>query len=106
MTNSGLTEISSCEVCGNTHLEPAINLGPHPMCDDLVTMGDTRVCREYPIEILFCGVCRTAHQRFQVPKHELFPGDYHYRSRFTADVLRGMEQLAAAWSRNSVRSAA
>lgn len=59
-------------------------------------MGDSRVCREYPIEILFCARCVTAHQRFQVPKAELFPKTYHYRSRFTADVLNGMSALVDA----------
>lgn len=86
-------EISNCEVCGNDKLIPILNLGAHPMCDDLVAVGDPRQCREYPIEILYCEVCRTAHQRFQVPKEELFPASYHYRSRFTADVLNGMVQL-------------
>lgn len=90
---NGLREISACEVCGNERLVPVLNLGPHPMCDDLVRVGDARVCREYPIEILFCENCYTAHQRFQVPKRELFPSSYHYRSRFTADVLNGMAEL-------------
>jgi hypothetical protein len=66
------------------------------MCDDLVTVGDKRICREYPIEILFCATCITAHQRYQVPKEDLFPSSYHYRSRFTADVLNGMKGLAAS----------
>jgi C-methyltransferase C-terminal domain/Putative zinc binding domain/Methyltransferase domain len=86
-------EIRSCEVCGSTALEPVLDLGRHPLCDDLVTIGDTRRCIEYPIEILFCARCVTAHQRFQVPKQDLFPGSYHYRSRFTADVLNGMSAL-------------
>ena len=63
------------------------------MCDDLVPIGDTRVCHEYPIEILFCNTCLTAHQRYQVPKRDLFPRTYHYRSRFTADVINGMRNL-------------
>ena len=88
-----LKQIKSCEVCGAQNLTPVINLGEHPMCDDLVEVGSTRTCHEYPIEILFCGTCRTAHQRFQVPKGELFPTSYHYRSRFTADVLNGMVDL-------------
>lgn len=92
MTQS-VTEIQHCEVCGNRQLESVLDLGDHPMCDDLVPVDDSRVCREYPIEILFCSECVTAHQRFQVPKHELFPSTYHYRSRFTADVLNGMKQL-------------
>ncbi len=93
MNVPSLPEITRCEVCDNTHLRSVVDLGNHPMCDDLVPVGDTRICREYPIEILFCEVCRTAHQRFQIPKHELFPSSYHYRSRHTADVLNGMKAL-------------
>src|SRR6202046_1695808 len=62
---SGLHEIFRCEVCGTVALQSSLNLGLHPMCDDLVPIGDGRVCKEYPIEILFCGTCQTAHQRFQ-----------------------------------------
>lgn len=63
------------------------------MCDDLVVVGDSRVCVEYPIVILYCKTCNTAHQKFQIPKRELFPSTYHYRSRFTNDVLSGMKNL-------------
>jgi SAM-dependent methyltransferase len=88
--------IDSCEVCGNRTLEAVLDLGPHPLCDDLVPAGDDRVCNEYRIEILYCPKCATAHQRFQVPKNDLFPKTYHYRSRFTADVLNGMSALAVS----------
>jgi SAM-dependent methyltransferase len=96
MSDPGLIEISRCEVCGGAALRPVLDLGRHPMCDDLVPLGEDRVCAEYPIEILFCDTCRTAHQRFQVPKQELFPKTYHYRSRQTLDVLNGMRRLVAA----------
>ena len=92
-----ISEIKACEVCGSTSLRPALNLGLHPMCDDLVPIGNEYVCKEYPIEILFCDGCRTAHQRFQIPKRELFPSTYHYRSRHTADVLNGMKELVTAF---------
>ena len=94
--NKKMNEINSCEVCGNDNLFSVLNLGSHPMCDDLVEINDERVCKEYPIEILFCKECLTGHQRYQVPKDELFPSSYHYRSRFTADVLKGMETLVSA----------
>jgi SAM-dependent methyltransferase len=58
-----------------------------------VPFDSERKCREYPIEILFCKVCNTAHQRFQVPKKELFTKDYHYRARMTGSVLVGMSDL-------------
>lgn len=88
-----LIEINGCEVCGSKKLDSVLDLGLHPMCDDLVRVGEARLCIEYPIEILFCKLCNTAHQRFQIPKHELFPKSYHYRSRFTKDVLEGMKNL-------------
>lgn len=93
MINNNVLEISSCEVCGNKEVESVLDLGYHPMCDDLIGINDNRICTEYPIEILFCKKCNTAHQRFQVPKENLFPATYHYRSRFTADVLNGMKGL-------------
>jgi hypothetical protein len=86
-------EITSCEVCGNTDIRLVLDIGEHPLCDDLVAVGDPRVCEEFPIEILLCDKCLTAHQRYQVPKRTLFPTTYHYRSRFTADVLSGMRAL-------------
>ncbi len=90
-----MNEVIGCEVCDGSELTPALDLGMHPMCDDLVAVGDSRECKEYPIHIYYCRSCNTAHQRFQVPKNELFPSDYHYRSRFTADVLDGMQELVS-----------
>ena len=87
---SEMLEIKSCEVCGNRQLKKVLDLGRHPLCDDLVLIGSDRICQEYPIEILLCGKCLTAHQRFQVPKEDLFPKHYHYRARMTPSVLTGM----------------
>jgi hypothetical protein len=90
---NGVHQIDRCEVCGNLDLAPVLDLGLHPLCDDLVPLGESRQCREYPIEIFFCANCNTAHQRFQVPQQDLFPVSYHYRSHLTADVLKGMAGL-------------
>jgi len=91
--SSQYMETKCCEICGDTNLKTVLNLGSHPLCDDLVRLGEQRVCKEHPIEILFCTRCYTAYQKYQVPKKELFPKTYHYRSRFTADVLSGMSNL-------------
>ena len=95
-----LREISRCEVCGSASLIPVLDLGRHPLCDDLVPLGDNRICREYPLEVLFCERCRTAHQRYQISKLDLFPSSYHYRARFTADVLKGMAELVESCARD------
>jgi 2-polyprenyl-3-methyl-5-hydroxy-6-metoxy-1,4-benzoquinol methylase len=88
-----MIEISNCEVCNNSDLLSVLDLGLHPLCDDLVKIDNERVCKQYPIEILFCDHCFTAHQRFQVPREELFPKSYHYRARMTGSVLTGMADL-------------
>lgn len=88
-----MKDISKCEVCGASDLESVLDLGLHPLCDDLVPFGSDRKCKEYPIEILFCANCNTAHQRYPVPKRALFTKEYHYRARMTGSVLVGMADL-------------
>ncbi|WP_052507199.1 class I SAM-dependent methyltransferase [Desulfonatronovibrio magnus] len=88
-----MIEVFKCEVCGNEKLFPVIDLGLHPLCDELIPVGSQSLCHYYPIKILYCKKCSTAIQRYQVPKINLFPQSYHYRSRFTADVLNGMKEL-------------
>ncbi len=90
---ANVKQIDSCEVCGSVNLTSALNLGEHPLCDDLISVGDSRSCQDYPIEIVFCDTCKTAHQKYQVAKNVLFPSSYHYRSRFTEDVKNGMADL-------------
>lgn len=85
--------IQQCEICNNKDLIPVLNLGNHPLCDDLVKIDSSRICKTYPIEILFCENCISAHQKYQIPKEDLFPKDYHYRAKETQDVLNGMQNL-------------
>jgi hypothetical protein len=91
---SACFEIKKCEVCGSADLMQVLDLGKHPMCDDLIPVDNAAQCQTFPIDILYCRQCDTAHQKYQVPKVQLFPQTYHYRSRFTADVLSGMSALA------------
>lgn len=88
--------MNTCEVCGHEDLQVVLDLGLHPLCGDLVEIGSSRRCREYPIQIYCCPTCVTAHQAVQVPKKELFPANYHYRASNTADVLNGMRSLVDA----------
>ena len=83
-----------CEVCGNRHLATALSLGLHPLCDALQPVSNAPFATDlYPINILFCDVCKTAHQQHQVPKEILFPRSYHYRSNLTQDVISGTANL-------------
>ena len=88
-----LKEIKHCELCGEKDLQEVLNIGNHPLCDDLVPVNSNIECTLYPITILLCESCLTAHQKFQIRKEILFPTNYHYRARFTKDVLNGMKNL-------------
>lgn len=85
--------IDSCEVCGNIELQEVLDLGLHPLCDDLIPLSSDQHCEEFPIKIVHCENCHTSHQLFQVPKEKLFTFDYHYRARMTGSVLKGMKSL-------------
>ena len=86
--------INSCEVCGNKQLDTVLNLGSHTLCDNLKKIGDKSNAEKFPIEVLFCKKCLTAHQSCQIDKNILFPENYHYRARFTKDVINGLNELA------------
>ena len=88
-----MIKITKCEVCENEHLKKVLDLGNHPLCDDLIPIEEESLCKEYLIEILFCEECLTAHQSYQIPKQTLFTKNYHYRARMTGSVLSGMADL-------------
>lgn len=81
-----------CEIC-KKNLIPVLNLGKHPLCDDLIKIKSKKKNKFYKIEILLCKKCFTAYQKYQVSKKILFPSSYHYRSRLTNDVIDGMTNL-------------
>ena len=95
-------QINSCEVCENQTLTPVLDLGSHPICDELIPIGASETNELYPINIHYCEKCYTAHQTTQIPKIRLFPPTYHYRARFTADVLNGMKSLVQYISDNFI----
>ena len=82
-----------CEICDTKKLPTVLNLGKHPLCDDLIKVGNKKKSKLYRIEVTFCKKCITAYQKYQVPKKKLFPLNYHYRSKFTKDVINGMKDV-------------
>ena len=46
-----------CEICKKTGLFSVLKLGKHPLCDDLIKVGNKKKNKLYKIEILFCKKC-------------------------------------------------
>ena len=85
--------MKTCEVCNSPMGKIVLDLGSHPLCDDLVPFGSEVQAEEFHQLIGLCEVCLTAHQKIPVAKEKLFKSDYHYRAALTVDVIQGMNNL-------------
>jgi 2-polyprenyl-3-methyl-5-hydroxy-6-metoxy-1,4-benzoquinol methylase len=85
---------NNCEVCNTKNQFEFLNLGKQPLCDDLIKINSSKINKKYETKLSFCNKCFTVHQLKQINKKILFPKNYHYRARFTQDVLDGMKDLA------------
>jgi hypothetical protein len=88
-----LEKIKNCEVCRKTLKKNLLDLGNHPMCDDLIKIGSNKNAKLYPLVLNICNFCLTVSQHFYINKKKLFPKKYHYRARFTQDVVNGQKDL-------------
>ena len=82
-----------CKICNSINLTKALDLGQNPLCDDLIKLNSKKNNRLYKIQISICRNCLTAFQDHEVDKKKLFPKNYHYRARFTKDVLDGFADI-------------
>ena len=87
-----LIDRKNCEVCYKK-LNNELNLGLHPMCDDLIPISSKKNSILYPVKVSLCKNCLTITQKKQIPKKTLFPKNYHYRADLTKDVLIGQKKL-------------
>jgi len=95
MSNPKVIKIDNCEVCVKTLKGPELDFGYQPLCDELrKTPEESLTVPKYHQNIVLCETCLTAHQKYQVPKNELFKPNYHYRAALTKDVINGMNELA------------
>ena len=85
--------MTHCQVCSKKLIPNILNLGLHPLCDDLIPINSKKKNQFYKINISYCNNCFTAFQMHNVNKNKLFPKNYHYRAQLTADVINGMKEL-------------
>lgn len=83
-----------CRVCDSTRLEPAIDLGEQPWCNNFLTRE--QIGREpfYPLRVVHCQDCGTAQLDYTVKKEVMF-GDHTYLSGVTKSLSAHFAQVAA-----------
>ena len=60
----------NCPIC-KFKLSKVLDLGSHPLCDDLKKIKDHSKNKLYRIIILYCDNCCTAFQKYNVDRHPL-----------------------------------
>lgn len=93
--------IEACRICGNTRLEPVIDLGSQALAGLFVDgRPQNQLNTPIPLEVVRCagerqgGACGLVQLRHTVPPEAMFH-DYGYRSGINTTMKRHLERLAA-----------
>jgi 2-polyprenyl-3-methyl-5-hydroxy-6-metoxy-1,4-benzoquinol methylase len=88
-----MSQINTCRVCSSTDLEPVIDLGKQPWCNDFLTKDEIGKEPFYPLKVLFCNTCSTSQLDFTVKKEIMF-GDHTYLSGITKSLSNHFQDVA------------
>lgn len=83
----------NCRVCDSTRLEPVIDLGDQPWCNNFLKKEDVGKEPYYPLRVLFCHDCHTSQLDFTVKKEVMF-SDHTYLSGVTKSLSGHFRKIA------------
>ncbi|MDD7985739.1 class I SAM-dependent methyltransferase [Lentisphaera marina] len=82
-----------CRVCDSVNMEPVIDLGIQPWCNDFLTPEQVGKEPSYPLNVVYCHQCTTAQLDYTVPKEVMF-GDHTYLSGITKSLSDHFKKMA------------
>lgn len=90
--------LNACRSCGETRLDPILDLGTTPLADRLLRNDQLEEPEPaFPLEVVFCPRCTLVQIRETVAPEVLFAPDYPYFSSFSTSLLehsrRNVEEL-------------
>lgn len=85
--------LQSCRVCDSSDLEPAVNLGLQPWCNNFLRPDEAGSEPFYPLMVVRCSRCAAAQLDFTVRKEILF-GDHTYLSGITKTLSAHFARVA------------
>lgn len=83
-----------CRVCDSANLEPVVDLGSQPWCNNFLKKEEIGKEPFYPLRVLFCRDCHTSQLDFTVKKEIMF-GDHTYLSGVTKSLSEHFRKVAA-----------
>ena len=82
-----------CRVCDSEKLEPVVDLGSQPLCNNFLKKEEVGKEPFYPLRVLFCRDCHTSQLDFTVKKEIMF-GDHTYLSGVTKSLSEHFRTVA------------
>ncbi|MDB5871162.1 MAG: C-methyltransferase [Ramlibacter sp.] len=83
-----------CRVCDSRELEPVVDLGFQPWCNNFLRAEQVGKEPYYPLRLLFCRDCHTSQLDYTVKKEVMF-GDHTYLSGVTKSLSAHFSAVAA-----------
>lgn len=82
-----------CRSCKNENLEPILDLGKHPWCNDFLTETELGYENLYPLKLMYCNDCTLLQLDYTVPKETMFK-NHTYVSSTTNTLKKHFYELA------------
>jgi SAM-dependent methyltransferase len=85
--------LMNCRVCDSINLEPAIDLGSQPWCNNFLAIEEVGKEPYYPLRVVYCHTCATAQLDYTVKKEIMF-GNHTYLSGVTKSLSEHFRNIA------------
>ena len=82
-----------CRICSSTDLEPVIDLGDQPWCNNFLKKEDLGKEKYYPLKLVYCNNCHLSQLDYTVKKEIMF-GEHTYLSGITSSLSQHFKELA------------
>ena len=82
-----------CRTCNAQKLEPVVDLGDQPWCNNFLTKEEVGKEPFYPLRVVFCHECHTSQLDFTVKKEIMF-GNHTYLSGVTKSLSEHFRGIA------------
>lgn len=86
-------QITRCRICDSARLEPAIDLGSQPWCNNFLKKEEVGQEPFYPLRVVYCHDCATAQLDYTVPREVMFV-DHTYLSGITKTLSEHFKAVA------------
>lgn len=82
-----------CRVCDGSNLEPVLDLGHQPWCNNFLTKSQLNTEPRYPLRLMYCNDCHTSQLDYTVDKQIMF-GDHTYLSGITKSLSEHFRKIS------------